>query len=456
LFSGKRSDAGNFHLQRGSPAIDAGTSSGTPQTDFDGVSRPLDGNGDGIAVIDMGIYEAPVLDLTPPVTVATANSAPGSAGWNTTDVSVTLNATDNAGGSGVQNIRYWLSGAQTSSVVVAGNPAMLSVTAEGTATVSYVAVDAAGNQESTKTLTIKIDKTPPVTSAAATPSAGAAGWNTSDVTVTLNSTDNAAGSGVQNVRYWLSGAQMSNVVIASNPVTFVITAGGVTTVNYAAVDAAGNAESTRSLTINIDKTAPVTLSSATPAPGASGWNGSNVTVNLSATDNVNGSGVQNIQYSLTGAQTSPVVVTGNPASVPVTAEGITTVNYASVDTAGNSESAKSITVKIDKSGPVISGMPAPGCTLSPAKHQLVQVASVTASDSLSGVASLTVTASISEPDSGTGGGDVPGDIVINGGTVVLRAERSPSGPGRTYTIVATAIDLTGNTTTSTATCRVPK
>jgi parallel beta-helix repeat protein len=454
-------DAGNFHLQRGSPAIDAGTAGGTPQTDFDGVTRPLDGNGDGVSVIDMGIYEAPVLDLTPPVTVATANPAPGSAGWNTTDVSVTLNATDNAGGSGVQNIRYWLSGAQTSSVVVSANPPTVSVTAEGTTTVSYAAVDVAGNQESTKTLTIKIDKTAPITTAAATPSAGAAGWNTSDVTVTLNSTDSGSGSGVQDIRYWLSGAQMSNVVVSCNPVpcnpvTFAITAEGVTTVNYAAIDAAGNLESTKSLTIKIDKTAPVTLSVATPAPGTSGWNSSAVTVNLSATDNANGSGVQNIQYSLAGAQTGPAVLAGNPASVAVTAEGITTVNYAAVDAAVNSESTKSITVKIDETGPVISGMPAPGCTLSPPKHQLVQVASVTASDSLSGLASLTVTASSSEPDSGTGGGDVPGDIVINGGTVVLRAERSPSGTGRTYTIVATAKDLVGNTTTSTATCRVPK
>ena len=113
-------------------------------------------------------------------------------------------------------------------------------------------------------------------------------------------------------------------------------------------------------------------------------------------------------------------------------------------------------IKIDRTVPVISGMPAPNCTLSPPKHQLVQVANITASDALSGVATLTVTATSSEPDSGTGGGDVPGDIVINGGIVQLRAERSPSGRGRTYTINATAVDVAGNVATSTATCQVPK
>jgi hypothetical protein len=159
---------------------------------------------------------------------------------------------------------------------------------------------------------------------------------------------------------------------------------------------------------------------------------------------------------LSGAQQSPVVIAGNPAVFSLTVEGITTINYAAADLAGNVESGKSGAVKIDKSSPSIQGMPAPGCTLSPPKHQLVQVASITASDSLSGLASLNVTASSNEPDSGTGGGDVAGDIVINGGTVLLRAERSPSGKGRVYTIVATATDVAGNSTTASATCSVPK
>src|SRR2546422_138055 len=99
---------------------------------------------------------------------------------------------------------------------------------------------------------------------------------------------------------------------------------------------------------------------------------------------------------------------------------------------------------------------APNCTLSPPKHQLVQVATITASDALSGVATLTVTATSSEPDSGTGGGDVPGDIVINGGIMQLRAERSPSGKGRTYTINATAVDVSGEAATSTGTSQGSK
>ncbi len=49
----------DFHLRPGSPAIDAGTNTGPglPEKDFDGNPRILDGNGDGVAVVDMGAYE---------------------------------------------------------------------------------------------------------------------------------------------------------------------------------------------------------------------------------------------------------------------------------------------------------------------------------------------------------------------------------------------------------------
>lgn len=202
-----------------------------------------------------------------------------------------------------------------------------------------------------------------------------------------------------------------------------------------------------------DPVPPTTLFAQTPEPNAAGWNNSGVLVSLTASDP--GSGVQSVRYSLSGAQTSGIVISGNPASFTITAEGSTSVQYSAVDNVGNVESTKTSTVLIDKTGPVIEGMPV-ACTLSPPKHQLVQVATISASDPVSGIASFSVTATSSEPDSGLGGGDVAGDIVISGGTLQLRAEKAPSSKGRTYTILAIATDLAGNATALTTTCNVIK
>ncbi|HOW77574.1 MAG TPA: right-handed parallel beta-helix repeat-containing protein [Candidatus Paceibacterota bacterium] len=48
---------GNFRLRVGSPCIDAAANAKAPEDDIEGTPRPQDGNGDGLAIVDMGAYE---------------------------------------------------------------------------------------------------------------------------------------------------------------------------------------------------------------------------------------------------------------------------------------------------------------------------------------------------------------------------------------------------------------
>ena len=132
---------------------------------------------------------------------------------------------------------------------------------------------------------------------------------------------------------------------------------GTFTVRVHAIDAAGNNQAaTTAQSFTIDNTAPVTTDNAPAA-----WQHSTVTVTLSPTDPiVNGShsGVASTYYTTDG--TGPSVVGGVPqgttqqgTSVVLSSEGIFTIKYFSLDTAGNQESVETAAnpVRIDKTNP---------------------------------------------------------------------------------------------------------
>jgi hypothetical protein len=96
-----------------------------------------------------------------------------------------------------------------------------------------------------------------------------------------------------------------------------------------------------------DKTPPTTTIDTSGVIGLEGWFVSDVTVTLTATDEL--SGVAETKYKIDGGS-------WNTYQQPFTivTEGTSTVHYYSIDKAGNIEETKNETVKIDKTPPTVT------------------------------------------------------------------------------------------------------
>ncbi len=443
-------------------------------------------------------------DELPPVTVLAASPLANAAGWNNTDVTVTLTATDDR--SGVKEIHWTLVGAENAQGVTPGDVAVIPFHNEGATTITYFAVDNAGNVEAAHIATLNIDKTAPVIGfGAINPAANAAGWNNTGVAVPFVVTDAlsgvagsspasplvfanegvgqtgvvsaidvagnvasatspalnidltapvivfdaqnpaANGAGWNNtpvsIGYSVSDA-LSGVAGSSpaSPLAFAVEGAGLSE-TVTVVDVAGNVATAASPAVNIDWTAPViTFGAQSPAANAAGWNNTDVSIPYSVTDSLSG-----VAGSSPG---SPVVFTGEGSGLTAT---VTAVDYA-----GNVSSAVTPAVNIDRTPPVIGGIPNT-CTLWSPNHKLVLVADLSGSDGLSGFdsGSWNIQGTSNEPLNDIGDGNTNADIVISGTRIHLRAERAGPRTSRIYTVTADASDSAGNVAHASFTCTVP-
>jgi hypothetical protein len=220
--------------------------------------------------------------------------------------------------------------------------------ADGSHTFKVRATDAAGNTDPTPaSYTWTVDTAAP--SGTIDINGGDAFTNNTTVNLTLNADDPSPGSGVAEMRFSEDGTTWSEWELFATSKLWTVSSGDGQKIVYVQFkDAAGNESATAQDTIGLETVDPTTTHTHSPAPNANGWNNSDVSVTLNATDN-GGSGVKQISYSVNGGE--PIMVQQSSVQIPVTDEGETTISYHATDNAGNAEAQQTFTVKIDKSAP---------------------------------------------------------------------------------------------------------
>jgi FG-GAP-like repeat len=275
------------------------------------------------------------LDTTPPTSAASAKNGDDSTytadNWTNQNVTVSLSATDDPGGSGVKSISYSATGAQTiEDTPVSGSSTSVTINTEGTTTISYHATDNANNAEApANTFIVKIDKTDPTVSNVSASSNGSAytagTWTNHDVTVSWDCAD-PGGSGV----------------VLAHPSQTVSAETSTGSVTPSCSDTAGNSgPGTAFGPIQIDKTAPSV--SCDTADG--NWHANDVSIACTASDQL--SRLANPADGSFSLSTS--VPSGTETS------NASTSPHDVLDFAGNKKTAGPISGnQIDKKRPTIS------------------------------------------------------------------------------------------------------
>src|SRR5207249_267613 len=122
---------------------------------------------------------------------------------------------------------------------------------------------------------------------------------------------------------------------------------GTHTIEFFAVDRAGNEEAIRSIAVSVDTMAPSSIADLSGQSGANGWFVSNVSVSLNAGGGAGRSAANWVPIGGGGR-----TLFAGPFGL---AEGRQQVDYYAVDQAGNVEPVNSGGVGIEKAAPATSG-----------------------------------------------------------------------------------------------------
>ena len=264
---------------------------------------------DAGGLMDDDACEVKVNDITPPEAAPTQSPPANALGWNNSDVTVTWDWFD--AGVGIDEANC----PESSTSSGEGDPLDLEATCS----------DLSGN-EHTESYSVKVDKTKPDISAAATSSPNAHDWYRTNVTVHFTCTDGLSGI--------VAGDCPGNQVLNTEGAAVSSTAQTVS-------DQAGNvSDPSNVVTVSIDKTQPTISAAATLSPNGNGWYNDDVTVHFTCADSLSG------------------IVAGDcPGDETLSTQGTDVSSTAQTvsDKAGNvSDPSNVVTVNIDKTDPGIN------------------------------------------------------------------------------------------------------
>lgn len=279
-----------------------------------------------------------VEDVTAPRTRVWSHADLGA--WSHSDVGVFVDRPTD-GLAGPVETRLFIDGEDAGAVWRASQDTLGSsqhyevISKEGTTTLEVQASDAFGNREETQTVVVRIDRQAPEATVTISPS----GWTTGSVTVSVEATD--TGSGVGRVEYWLNGD-------FSNPLPFcgelTIDSEGATGVGVKVHDAAGYSTMGGGYA-KIDRTPPVTTLDT--------WvhQISETQFGMMLWPTATGTGAE----TENGGVSTYWVVDDAPMSevapyLVLSVPGTHTVEYWSVDAAGNAESRQTTEVVVGGAG----------------------------------------------------------------------------------------------------------
>jgi hypothetical protein len=314
-----------------------------------------------------------VPDNTAPTTTLTLGPATpnGSNDWYTSNVLLTVSATDDTGGSGVAETRCVLDPASAPasfdaiSVGCAYLGAGADVISDGSHIVYAASRDGAGNNESVISTSFKIDKTPPEVTATPDRGSDENGWYNHALTVTYSGTDAISG---------LEGCDPAESY--SGPDSPSATLSGTCS------DNAGNSAS-GSYAFKYDATAPANVSAAAArTPDHNDWYNQAVTITWNGQDLTSGiASCTSTTYS-------------GPDTAAASADGHCT------DQAGNASADVAFSFKYDGTAPVVTATPDRAADHDSWYNHALTV-TFAGTDGTSGPASCDPAASYSGPDSAT-------------------------------------------------------